>query len=103
MLFGTAAGAMAVYLLMPVEATPQAPAWGTPSEWAGAIVFSALLAATGQLGDLAESAIKRWAGVKDSGRLVPEFGGALDMVDGFLISIPVAYLFLKCGGEGWVF
>jgi len=42
------------------------------------------------VGDLVKSAVKRWAGVKDSGRLLPEFGGALDMVDSFILSAPVA-------------
>ena len=48
-------------------------------------------AALGIVGDLDESLLKRWAGVKDSGRLLPEFGGALDMIDSFLISAPVAW------------
>ena len=107
LLFGTAAGALVVWLLMPGETRMAwgqvVPGWGTAPEWTGAVVFSALLVAAGQLGDLVESAIKRWGGVKDSGRLVPEFGGALDMIDGFLVSAPVAYLFLKCGGLEWVF
>ncbi len=96
MLFGTGAGLLMAWLLMPAT-------WGTGAEWAGAAVFSAALVAAGQLGDLVESALKRWAGVKDSAGLVPEFGGVLDMIDGFLISIPVAYLFLACGGQAWAF
>lgn len=58
--------------------------------WAMALVVTV----AAQTGDLVKSAIKRWAGVKDSGRLLPEFGGALDMVDSFILSAPVAALLM---------
>jgi phosphatidate cytidylyltransferase len=59
-----------------------------------AAVFGLAVAVTGQLGDLLESMLKRDAGSKDSGALVPEFGGMLDLLDSPLLAGPVAYLIL---------
>jgi phosphatidate cytidylyltransferase len=51
--------------------------------------FALLATLAGQVGDLVKSVLKRWAGVKDSGRLLPEFGGMIDMCDSFLLMAPV--------------
>ncbi len=61
---------------------------GTYMHWIGLAV---LLNIAGQVGDLAESAIKRAAGVKDSGKLLPGHGGFLDRIDALLLAAPVLW------------
>ncbi|HEY1338349.1 MAG TPA: phosphatidate cytidylyltransferase [Bryobacteraceae bacterium] len=60
-----------------------------------AIPLTAAANAVGQLGDLAESAMKRGAGVKDSGAILPGHGGFLDRVDSTLFALPVVLAYLK--------
>lgn len=55
-------------------------------------LISGVLGLAAQLGDLIESALKRRAGVKDSGNLIPGHGGLLDRFDGFLTVMPLAAL-----------
>ena len=57
------------------------------------VMLSVSLALLGTLGDLAESAIKRSAGVKDSGTLIPGHGGVLDRVDSLMFTGPAMYYY----------
>lgn len=61
---------------------------------ADGIFIGAVIAIAAQSGDLAESMIKRAAGVKDSGSLIPGHGGVLDRVDSFLFAAPAMYVVL---------
>jgi len=66
------------------------PRWGV----ARFVVAGAVVSLAAQAGDLAESCLKRSAGVKDSGRLLPGHGGVLDRADGFLFATPILYYML---------
>jgi phosphatidate cytidylyltransferase len=63
--------------------------------------LGAVFAVLAQLGDLAESALKRRAGVKDSGSLIPGHGGVLDRVDGLLLTAPALALLLASRAWPW--
>lgn len=80
---GTMAGAVYLYYFVP----------GVLAPWA-LVVLPCIVNVAGQIGDLAESALKRGSGTKDSGSILPGHGGALDRMDGSLFAFPAVYLFL---------
>jgi phosphatidate cytidylyltransferase len=77
-----------IYVLRPFANLTMAPS--------AMVAFGAITSIAAQVGDIAESLLKREAGVKDSSSLIPGHGGVLDRFDSLLFALPVSYLLL-----GW--
>ena len=75
------AGALFKYLFLPL------------SSWGLSLIFFISVGIAGQIGDLFESELKRSAGIKDSGGILPGHGGILDRIDALLFAAPVAWVF----------
>ena len=69
----------------------------TPWQWAG---FALVVVVFGTWGDLVESLLKRYLGIKDSGHILPGHGGMLDRFDSSLIAIPACFVYLSILGYG---
>lgn len=68
--------------------------WQLPISYGQAVLLGALISIFGQFGDLAESLLKRNAGVKDSGSLMPGHGGMLDRMDSVVFAGAVVYVYV---------
>ena len=63
--------------------------------WQQWLIIAAICAVWGTLGDLLESKLKRMAGIKDSGSIMPGHGGFLDRFDSLLLATPIVWIYVK--------
>jgi phosphatidate cytidylyltransferase len=66
------------------------------------LILGALIGIVGQIGDLAESALKREVGIKDFGSIVPGHGGILDRIDSLLFTGPVVFWYITIFLSRWI-
>jgi len=86
----------AAQLLVSAAVAPAGALWFAPALGPGhAAAVGAILGVVGQVGDLAESALKRTARAKDAGSLIPGHGGLLDRLDSLLFNVPALYYYAQ--------
>jgi phosphatidate cytidylyltransferase len=90
---GTIGGAILAILVVALIAK-----FAFNTAWLYAIVIPAIGVIIGTIGDLAESKLKRLAGVKDSGNMMPGHGGFLDRFDSMLLATPAVWVFVQIFG-----
>jgi phosphatidate cytidylyltransferase len=73
------------------------------TSWVLLLALGLFLAILSQCSDLCESAIKRYFGVKDSGRIIPGHGGILDRTDSLILPLPLVYLACLLANENILF
>ena len=81
-------GSFAMLCLLPTQL-------GLIQFWPHGLILGFLLGFTAIIGDLAESIIKRSCGVKDSGKMLPGIGGALDLIDSLLFTAPLLFFYMR--------
>lgn len=85
---GAIVGASFSFIVFSALGLFQSPLWMT-------LIYGIMIALSGQAGDLLVSALKRRAGVKDMGHIIPGHGGLLDRIDSLLLASPIFFFALK--------
>ena len=90
---GAVGGVLGSWLCAVLAMQWYGPIYGLRLTWLDTVLLALPANALGQVGDLAESLVKRAVGVKDSGALLPGHGGMLDRIDALLFVVPYLYAY----------